>query len=282
MAKRKGKKPNNIKRAIRQVKKIAKADIQKTLAKDVDKEKLKETDTYKEVKTLKALTRKATPSSIMNAYGERITTRVEQIKSLDGDKISKMSKEELQLYAKDATRFTKQRLSYLKGKSTHAKTTLEKARGGSLEDLPKERDIMEMDVNDLRKLLVDERNFLRNKTSTLAGERERIRNVVALGIDEKDYNTKKGYEAAISRKIDKLGGYWGLSDLFNLVDKIKEIDPSLEYELSTNPTLVGAVVESYTEKDFIEYRDNPTEFARRLRKKYVEEIRRKEEEEIPF
>ena len=278
--KNKGKKIiRRVKKEIRQVKKISKANIEKTLTKDVDKEQLQESQAYQNVKTIKNLTN-ASNSSIMTTYGNKLKTRVEQIKTLDGDKINKMSKEELIEYTKDATRFTKQRLSYLKGKNTHAKTTLEKEQG-TLE-LPKEKEIAEMDVNKLRKLLVDERNFLKNKTSTLEGERQRIRNVVSLGIDETQYNTKQGYEAAISRKIAKMGGYWGLSDLFNLIDKIKEVDKSLEFELSTNPSLVGAVIESYTEKEFIEFRDNPVEFAKRLRKKYVEEIRRKEEQDIPF
>ena len=269
-----------IKKDIRQVKKLSKPNIQNTLSKGVNKDELQETQAYKDLKTLKSLTNVSANSIINNINNNKANTRIEQIKALDGDKISKMSKEELQTYAKDATRFTKQRLSYLSGKNTHAKTILEKERGSL--DLPKEKDIMKMDVNELRKLVVDERNFLKNKTSTLAGERQRIRNVVALGIDETQYNTKQGYEAAISRKIDKMGGYWGLSDLFDLIDKIKEVDKSLEFELSTNPSLVGAVIESYTEKEFIEFRDNPVEFAKRLRKKYVEEIRRKEEQDIPF
>ena len=203
---------------------------------------------------------------------------LQEIKNLEGTQISNLSKEELQKIAKDATRISKQRLSNLSGKNTLAKTRLEKAQGTL--NLPKERDIDKMNVNELRKLITDERQFLRNKTSTLQGERERIRNTVALSLDERNYSSNKAYQTAITKRINQLGGYWDLSDIFDLIDRIREIDPSLENEIDTNTSLVGAVIESFDESDFINLQQDPKRFADKLREKYV--LKKRIEDDIPF
>lgn len=202
-----------------------------------------------------------------------MATKLNDIKSLTGEDINKLNKEELIELAKSSVRFSKQRLSNLGNKYTPAKQKLKQNQG---EALPRERQIETMNHNELKKLVADTRNFLRSQTSTLSGERERIRNFVELSIDKKGKSNKQ-IENLITRQINKMGGYWKLGEVFDLIDQIEELEPSLVYELGSGTEdekgFIGTILEAYTQEDFKALRDDPVLFTEKLRSRLDESIR---------
>lgn len=209
-----------------------------------------------------------------------MATKLNDIKSLTGEDINKLNKEELIELAKSSVRFSKQRLSNLGNKYTPAKAKLKQNQGDAL---PKERQIETMNHNELKKLVADTRNFLRSQTSTLSGERERIRNFVELSIDKKGKSNKQ-IENLITRQINKMGGYWKLGEVFDLIDQIEELEPSLVYELGSGTEdekgFIGTILEAYTSNDFKALRDDPVAFTEKLRSRLDESIRTRNEFEF--
>lgn len=206
--------------------------------------------------------------------------KVNEIKSLTGDDINNMTKDDLINFSKSSVRFSKQRLATIGNKYTPAKSKLKQNQGDAL---PKESKIESMTHNELKKLVADTRNFLKSQTSTLSGERERIRNFVELSIDKKGKSTKQ-VENLITRQINKMGGYWKLGEVFDLIDQIEELEPSLVYELGSGTEdekgFIGTILESYTQEDFKGLRDDPVQFAQKLRSRLDESIRTRNEFEF--
>lgn len=207
--------------------------------------------------------------------------RVDEIKKLEGIDINRMNDEELKEYVKNATRFTKRRLSNLSNKYTPSKKQLERKIDNK--NLPNEKEIDQMTHNDLKHLLKIERDFLNSQTSTIEGEKQRIRNFIRLSIDEQG-KSERQIQNLITRRINKLGGYWNLGKIFELIDQIEELEPSLVYELGSGTTeergFIGTIIETYSSEDFQDLINDPVKFTEKL--KNILDEKKKNREDIPF
>lgn len=186
---------------------------------------------------------------------------INKIKSLEWDDINEMTQDDLKELAKDTLRNTKRRLSNLQGYNTPAKYYLEE-RQGNLKKLPNERNLDSMDVNKLKKLVNDTTRFLKSQTSTLEGERRRIRNFVQSGVNSYNIDNKT-LQNRITRTINKLGGYNSktMKDIFEVIEKIENLDPTVVWDFGSpkdnqdkDSSIVGQVIEIYTNPEYADIR----------------------------
>lgn len=193
---------------------------------------------------------------------------INEIKALTGVEINRMTSEELREIAKDATRNVKQRLGQLKkaGIDSTAATRKLKKNWGSTE-LPTNNAIDSLEHNQLKQLVANSRTFLRGQTSTVKGERQRLRNFVSTTIDKRDYKYKKDIEKEITDRINRWGGYDELGKVFDLIEQMEEQNPSIISEVGTNP-LTGnffeLVFDSYVDADFEELRGDAVAFTNKI------------------
>lgn len=103
--------------------------------------------------------------------------------------------------------------------------------------LPKEKTLKDMSLNDMRKLFSIEKTFLITKTSRKEGADEWIKNLITTVYKEDNV-----------RKINKLFRKYKkkMSEIWELIDKIREIDPGLMFRLGSGD-MIEQVMESYDE-----------------------------------
>lgn len=182
---------------------------------------------------------------------------IQALKELSGSAINNLTVQELREALKDATRNTKQRIGQLDRAGfeyTPARQMWKDTK------LPNNAEIDNMTQSELRHTLKQEVQFLNNKTSTVAGERERLRNFVRLSVDTKD-RSNKAIESEITRKINKIGGYKELSEIFELIEQVESLDPSVVYEMGSSE-FIGNIIESY-----LNGLDDPVQLKEYLRDK---------------
>lgn len=192
---------------------------------------------------------------------------LQQLLELDGPLINNLTNPQLREALKDATRITKQRLSNLDAARfnyTPARQIFENTK------LPTYKEIDSMRQSELRHLLKQEVQFLGNQTSTVAGERERIRNFVRLSVDTKN-KSNTAIENEITRKISKMGGYNELSEIFDLVHQAESLDPSIVYEMGSSE-FIGSVIDGY-----IRGLDDPVQIKEYVREK-IDRIQKENEQ----
>lgn len=194
---------------------------------------------------------------------------VQEIMALTGNQINQMSQDDLMDAVKTASRISSQRISNIRRYSWSSPATrgLENAIG----PVPRQNQITNMTQNQLRHILTEERNFLNSQTSTVPGTRERYRNIVSSSMNLEGL-TQRQISRRINQRIRDLGGPRGINNLLEMVDRIREIDPVLEYQIGTNPTrgegFFHTVVESYNNDDFQDIINDPVAFAERISERY--------------
>lgn len=208
--------------------------------------------------------------------------RVTDIQALTNEAINQMTNDELIEAVKSASRFVKQRESYLESfsGSSPALRGLKQQIG----NIPTQTQTQSMSVNELRHVLTNERYFLNAQTSTLPGARQRYRNIILSTIDT-DGLTDRQVQNRITRKINKLGGYRKIDEMLEMIDRIRELDPALEYQIGTNPERGSGyfqnVVETYLQDP--EIQNDPVLLAERVRQRYEElQMQRAMEEDFEF
>lgn len=192
---------------------------------------------------------------------------INELKNLSGVEINSMTRNELMEVAKDATRNAKQRIGQLKRAGIESTAATRKlAKNWGTLNLPSNKQIDKMSHNQLKQLVANERTFLRGQTSTVKGERQRIRNFVKTTIDTRGKSQKR-VESLITQRIKKWGGYDELGKVFDLIEQMEEQNPSIVSEVGTNP-LAGnffeLVFESYVDTDFEEIREDAVAFTNKI------------------
>lgn len=91
-----------------------------------------------------------------------------------------------------------------------------------------------MDHNQLKHFLASTSRFLNSQTSTLEGEERRLRNIIKASMDTKGL-TNRQVKYRITQTINKFGGLNKMREVFDLIDQIEELDPSIKQEMGTNP-----------------------------------------------
>lgn len=206
---------------------------------------------------------------------------VQEIMALTGTQINQMNQDELTDAVTTASRISSQRISNIRRYSGSSPATrgLENAIG----QVPRQNQIATMTQNQLRHILTEERNFLNSQTSTIPGARERYRNIVASYMDLEGL-TQRQISRRINQRIGELGGPRGINNLLEMVDRIRELDPVLEYQIGTNPTrgegFFHTVVEAYNNDDFQDIIDDPVAFAERIRDRYDQAIDQQQNTEM--
>lgn len=162
--------------------------------------------------------------------------RLHEIQALSFEEWNSMSRDELAFVVKDATRITKQRVSYFDraGYSSPAIKALDRTIGSH--NLPNESRIDDMNINSLRRLFTREQNFLNSQTSTIPGERLRLRNIAASTINTTGMSDRQK-QIAITRRVRQMGGERGLEHISDLVDVISEVQPTLPYDYGSDPNI---------------------------------------------
>lgn len=184
--------------------------------------------------------------------------RLTEIQNLSFEEWNSMTRDELASVVKDATRITKQRVSYFDraGYSSPAIKSLDRTIGSH--NLPNESRIDDMNLNSLKRLFTREQSFLNSQTSTIPGERLRLRNIAASTINTTGMNDRQK-QIAITRRVRQMGGEKGLEDISDLVDKIRELEPALEYMIGSDPpngvNIFSRVTDAYIENPDIDYEE---------------------------
>lgn len=204
--------------------------------------------------------------------------RIQDIQNLTGNIINQMNRDELMDAVKSASRISSQRISNIRRYSggSPAVRGLENAIG----QVPRENTINNMTLNQLRHVLTEEKIFLTSQTSTVTGTRERYRNIIASSMNLENL-TSRQISRRINKRISELGGPRGINELLNMLDRIRELDPVLEYQIGSSTTrgegFFHTVVEAYNNEDFQDIIDDPVAFAERIRQQYENTIEQQSE-----
>lgn len=211
--------------------------------------------------------------------------RLVEILALSRQEMQAMNIEELREAVKSASRISKQRVSNIRRFSGSSPATV--GLTNAIGQIPNERTISNMTRNQLLHVFTEEHRFLNSQTSTVPGARTRFRNIIETSIRTEGL-TDRQIANRITRRISALGGPRGVASMLELLDRIRELEPTLEFQIGTNPTrgngFFGTFVESYLSEDFDELREDPVLFAERLSRRYEEliEDRFRQEERFEF
>ena len=174
--------------------------------------------------------------------------KLKMIQETDGLDLLKMDRSMLIDYTKRANQYANMRLGHLYGqyKDTPATQMLKRELGP---DKIKWKDIEKMSMNQLRHTFATYKKFLNSQTSTKKGEQERRKKFIATMTKGRELTPEE------TKKVEEL---FNAKDFWEIVDKIREADPSLEFILGS-PTFIEKIKEHYTDMSFdelLEYMQN--------------------------
>ena len=205
--------------------------------------------------------------------------RLQDIQNLSFEEWNSMSRDELASVVKDATRITKQRVSYFTRRNISSPAVMSLDRNIGIHNLPNESRIDSMNVNSLKRLFTREQNFLTSQTSTLTGERQRLRNIAASTINTEGMSQRQA-QIAITRRVNQMGGEEGLRNISDMVEQIREMEPAIEYMIGSDPPtgvslfalVTAAMIENpdATYSDVMEFLQNELDRGQRARREEFE------------